>query len=60
MGKFSFIVHGIYFGAILLFLIFIGESIFPGSVASTTFTELGVLSVFMLLIMEALFDLDAE
>lgn len=57
MGNFRLFVYGLWFGAIFLFLMFIGEILFPGSLAGTASTDLGILSVFAVLILDSMFSL---
>ena len=57
MSMFKYIVYGLYFGAGFLLLMYLGEIINPGMLADTAFTDIGIMSVFLLLIFDSLFSL---
>ncbi|HIH09796.1 MAG TPA: hypothetical protein HA254_03940 [Candidatus Diapherotrites archaeon] len=55
--SFKLLVTGLWFGLIFLALMAIGESLSPGSLAGTAFTDLGIISVISLMIIDTLFSL---
>jgi len=57
MGKFKLFVYGLWFSAIYLLMAFLGEAAFPGSLKSSAFTDLGILSFFAVLVLDSLFTL---
>ncbi len=57
MGHFKLVIYGLWFGFILLCVMAFGESVFPGSLAASAFSGVGILSVFFMLISDSLFSL---
>ena len=60
MNKFRLVVLGLWFGLGFVVLMIIGNSFFPGQLEDTAFTDLGILSVFAVLILDTLFSLGAS
>ena len=54
------LVYGLWGGAIMLAIMAIGESSLPGSLAGTAFTDLSIISVFVLIIFDSLFSLGSS
>ncbi len=54
---FKLVVYGLWFSLIYLGMAAFGEAIFPSSLKSTAFTDLGILSFFCLLVLDSLFTL---
>ena len=50
------IVLGLYMGTAFLLILLLGDSIFPGSLAQTAFSPLGIISILGLLMMESFFS----
>ena len=57
MGLFKNITVGLWWGIIFLIIMVLGEGFFPGSLAGTAFTELGILSVFAVCVVDMVFTL---
>jgi len=60
MNKFRLVVLGLWFGLGFVAIMIIGNALFPGKLADTAFTDLGILSVFVVLIIDTLFSLGAS
>ena len=54
---FKLIVYGIWFATIYILLSILGDALLPGSLKSTAFTDLGILSFFTVFILDSLFTL---
>ncbi len=57
MSMFKYMVYGLYFGAGFLLLMALGEIINPGMLVDTAFTDIGIISVFLLFICDSIFSL---
>jgi len=60
MNKFRLVVVGLWFGLGFVVIMIIGNTLFPGQLEDTAFTDLGILSVFAVLILDTLFGLGAS
>lgn len=57
MGSyFSLAVKALYFGAAYLFIVILLDMQFPGILPDTAFSVLGILSLFILFIIDFIFD----
>ena len=57
MGNFKLFVYGLWFSLAYLGFSIFGEFLFPGSLKSSAFTDLGILSFFAVLVLDSLFTL---
>ncbi|MEM4256768.1 MAG: hypothetical protein QXU92_02815 [Candidatus Diapherotrites archaeon] len=57
MNYFKLIVYGLWFGLIYFTLMVLGESLFPGTLYETAFTNLGIISVFVVLTLDTIISL---
>ncbi|MCR4368442.1 MAG: hypothetical protein NUV67_00885 [archaeon] len=53
MLAFKLFVKGLYFGLLMFILIFIGDFFFPGKLAGTVFSPLGILIIFVVFMIDA-------
>ena len=55
MKHISLVIYGLWLGVIFIGLMILGEGLFPNSLSGTAFTDMGILSVFALVIADSLF-----
>ena len=57
MGLFKFIVIGLWYSLFFLGAVILGDTFFPGKLASTVFSPLGILIFFVVFTLDAIFVL---
>jgi len=57
MGLISLLTKSFFLGMLFLVLVIIGEMLFPGTVASTAFSDIGILIMVVAVTLDGIFNL---
>ena len=59
MGNLNYFALGLWFSLAFVGLMIIGDFISPGKLADTAFTDLGILRVFAVILLDTMFNLQS-
>ena len=59
MNLLKYFVAGIWFSLVFVIIMLIGNILVPGQLADTAFTEIGILSVFVVITLDTIFNLQS-